>query len=349
MLHKIITRRMCVALFAGFFLVFSSTVLQAETAPPKEDGVPTIAVVYHQSAAVLFSPGIHYQCFVRNFQRHWERLAEEKGFNLMVIQGGSVAGAEATVMRTIVAQGVDGILSCFLDPALSESIIQEIHAAGIPVVALGMEPGGGVKIPYVGTDDYTAAFALGRETALLFISLYGNEKPNILISNSRMLTVNHLREEGFVSGFAEVLPEGEVIARPRDDGSIDGAYGAIRIDLNRYPETNVIFGTNDYRAYTALSALRSLKRGTIRTEIIAGFGGSLPALERLTDKENAWRVQSAVSFRETAETAYGVLRKMMDGVLPIRNTARYIVEPVIFVDPARQEVEDFIDENFIAE
>jgi ABC-type sugar transport system substrate-binding protein len=329
-----------------FSIIFSTNLLSAEPSPEEKSEELTIAMVYHRPTIQLFSTGIHYQSFMMNFQRKWERLAEQHGFNLMVLQGGTAARTEVTGMRTIITRGVDGVLSCYLDPSLSGLVIREIHAAGIPVVAHGAPPPSEVEIPYVGIDDYKASFELGKTTAKLFNNIYETDEPKIMILNARTVSINRMREDGFVDGFREVLPDGEVVSRSEDDGSIAGAVTAVQTDLIIHPEVNVVFGTNDYRAHSALLALQSMGRGTLKTEILVGFGGSILAMKEVMNTEDSWRVQLAVSFNEIAELSYSVLQKMIDGELPIKNRNEYIVEPHIFVNPKKEEIEDYIEANY---
>jgi len=277
--------------------------------------------------------------YYQGFQKQWRRLAEENGFDLIELDGGLSPETETAAVEDLVAQNVDAILFCLLDPSAAVSTIEYAQDTGIPIAAYAIRPGEEANCPFIGYDEYPTCKEEGKQTAELFKELFPDQEAKIIVTNTRTAAANVERENGFLDGFMEVLPDAEVVATPEDDGTADSALSAIQDAISANQDANVFFGTNDSRAQGALAALELAGRGTIDTEILAGVDGSEVAMIELVDPNSAWKVEVGHAIKDSAELSYSVLVQMINGDIDIKTKEDFLTVSTVLIDPTLEEVQ----------
>ncbi|MFW5747353.1 MAG: sugar ABC transporter substrate-binding protein, partial [bacterium] len=171
----------------------------------EEEGGITIGVVFRTMTSAYWFNDRQYQCFYRAESRLWNELAEEKGFNLVEIQGDTYAPQGLSAVDQLITDEVDAIYLCFNDPAEFATGIQQAQEAGIAVLAGGIRPPRNIRVPYIGFDGYEGGRALGEATADLFKLNYPDELPKLLVVNTEDIELNTEKERGFLEGFTSIL------------------------------------------------------------------------------------------------------------------------------------------------
>lgn len=285
--------------------------------------------------------------YYQSFQKHWQNLAEENNFNLIELDGGLKAESETAAVENLVAQKVDAILFCLLDPSAAVATIENAQKAGIPIAAYAIRPGAEANCPFVGYDEYPSAKVLGVETAKLFMKLFPEKDAKIHIQNARTAEANVQREDGFMEGFKSIMSNEEVVSLGEDvAGNVEESMKAVQDALVTHPEINLIYGTNDSRAQGAVAALELAGRGTTDTELVAGYGGSDVACKFMLEENNAWKIQACIAIKDSAVLSYNILMKMINGELPMETKQDFLTgDPIILSMPSLEECQKYMEEQ----
>jgi ABC-type sugar transport system substrate-binding protein len=327
-----LSKRICLGLAV---LLLAGTVTWAGG---QKEGVPKgqlkIGVVY----LTLEHP--YYQ----SFQMHWRRLASEKGFKLVELDGGLKAETETAAVESLIAQKVNAILFCLLVPDAAVPTIEKAQAAKIPIAAYAIRPGDAAQCPFVGYDEYPTGQRLGEETAKLFMKLFPGKTAKIHVQNARTAVANVEREEGFIKGFSKVMPGGEFISKGEDvAGNVEESMKAVQDALQVHPDINLVYGTNDSRAQGAVAALQMAGRG-VDSVLVAGLGGSEVAMKEMLDPKDPWKITAAIAIKDSAELSYQVLMQMIKGELPLKTKKDFLTgDPVILSQPTLEECQKYLE------
>ena len=321
-------------LFAGGF---------AFAAPEQEeDDRITIGVIYRTMTSAYWFNDQQYQCFYEAESRLWNELADEKGFNLVEIEGGVYATQGLSAVDQLITNDVDAIYFCFNDPAGVASGIQQAQDAGIAVIAGGIEPAESVQAPYIGFDGYEGGRALGEATADLFRKNYPDRLPKLLVVNTEDIQLNSDKERGFLEGFTSVLTAAEIIRTPADDGTIRTVMNLATPILTQNRDINVVFASNDFRGMGVVQAVESANLPEGNDIILASMGGAENAFRYLMDPASIWRTQAGYRVEDMVDTAYEMFMSMLEGDTPIQNTQEEMIGMEIFADPSTAEVEEYL-------
>ncbi|MCL5070225.1 MAG: sugar ABC transporter substrate-binding protein [Actinobacteria bacterium] len=285
--------------------------------------------------------------YYQSFQMQWRNLAKENNFNLVELDGGLKAETETAAVESLIAQKVDAILFCLLDPSAAVPTIEKAQEAGIPLAAYAIRPGEEAQCPFVGYDEYPSAKVLGKDTAKLFMKLFPGKDAKIHVQNARTAEANVQREDGFVDGFKEVMTNFTVVSLGEDvAGNVEESMKAVQDALVAHPEINLVYGTNDSRAQGAVSALETAGRGSIDTELVAGYGGSEVACKYMLEEKNPWKITACIAIKDSAVLSYEVLMKMINGDIPIKTKKDFLTgEPIILSEPTLKQCQEYLEVN----
>lgn len=138
-----------------------------------------------------------------------------------------------------IANKVDGIIGCPLNPTAFEPVYQKAKDAGIPIVNTAVDCKEDLRLAFVGTDvvnfGIMAADAIAEKTG---------GKANVAILCTALDTGNQLATyEAFVKRIAEKYPDIKILTREADDSDMMKAIDKVNSIISAYPEVNVIWGT----------------------------------------------------------------------------------------------------------
>ena len=224
-----------------------------------------------------------------------EKYAKEKyGAKYEVIDPAGDLQKEIKAVEDFIAKGVDGIILHPVQESGVNEIVKEARAAGIPVLSYFMAPTE-EKIPMVRVEESIVANQMGKDMAKKWKELYP-DKP-IKVGFIDFLSVAYCidqRSGPFLKGVKEVDPtvtglvtniknsKGETLEGATfwlgAEGDLSKSQAIGQDVLQKYPEVNLIYGTNTPNALGALSAYEAAGRGKAKdgvplTEIFAGTDG----------------------------------------------------------------------------
>jgi inositol transport system substrate-binding protein len=204
-----------------------------------------------------------------------------------------------------IAQKMDAIIICPSDTAGIIPAIEKANAAGIPVICIGIDAGGG-DYTYVGTQYIDAGIRQGE-----YMAEHLPQNAKILyLSGTPGYSHARDRRQGFLDTIAAKRPDVTVLAE--QTAMYERARGMQIMEdwLQTFPQVDGVIAANDQMALGALEALRGAQRN--RGVLIAGVDGTKEACQLIKNGEMAISVlQSAPAL---AQGTYDVIKKLQSGV-----------------------------------
>ena len=215
--------------------------------------------------------------------------AAELGVDLKAYAGKDDGDNEGQVaaVETCIADGVKGIL---ITPSNTKAIvpsIQKAREAGILVIALDtpLDPIDAAD-QTMATDNFQAGFLIGAYAKAKMGDAAKDAKIGFLDINPQQVTVDVLRDQGFMAGFGIDVKDPNVIGDEDDprivghdytNGNPEGGRKAMENLLQINPDINVIHTINEPAAAGAYEALKAVgKEGQV---LIMSVDGGCPGVK----------------------------------------------------------------------
>ena len=215
--------------------------------------------------------------------------AAELGVDLKAYAGKDDGDNEGQVaaIETCIADGAKGILITPSDTKAIVPSIQKARDAGILVIALDtpLEPIEAAD-QTMATDNFQAGFLIGAYAKAKLGDAAKDAKIGFLDINTKQVTVDVLRDQGFMKGFGIDVKDVNVIGDEDDprivghdytDGNPAGGRKAMENLLQINPDINVIHTINEPAAAGAYEALKAV--GKEKQVLIMSVDGGCPGVK----------------------------------------------------------------------
>jgi fructose transport system substrate-binding protein len=215
--------------------------------------------------------------------------AAELGVDLKAYAGKDDGDNEGQVaaIETCIADGVKGILITPSDTKAIVPSIKKARDAGILVIALDtpLEPIDAADMT-MATDNFQAGFLIGAYAKAKLGDAAKDAKIGFLDINSKQVTVDVLRDQGFMKGFGIDVKDPNVIGDEDDprivghdytNGNPEGGRKAMENLLQINPDINVIHTINEPAAAGAYEALKAV--GKEKQVLIMSVDGGCPGVK----------------------------------------------------------------------
>jgi ribose transport system substrate-binding protein len=200
-------------------------------------------------------------------------LAAQLGIALEAVDANMNAERQAEQIKQFLGQGIDVLIYSAAEPAKAPSMLEAVHAAGIPVITESLWVNSPAVKTNVMINDYRGGQKVGRSAAR-WIKESKTGPVKVLDVTAPWLEEGLQRSDGFLAGLRESFPELESV---RVDGRADietSARVAAAI-LREDPTFNIIFGVDDESAIGGRLAFQRLKL-SLDNVLICSFGFSGP-------------------------------------------------------------------------
>ena len=222
-----------------------------------------------------------------------EAKAEELGVSLQSFAGkldGDV-DTQVAAVETCIAAGASGILITPTDSKALVPVISQARENGLLVIALDtpMEPADAADATFA-TDNFKAGELIGQWAAAKMGDDAANAKIALLDLNPQEVSVDYLRDQGFLQGFGIDIKEPTDIGDEDDprivghdvtNGNEEGGRTAMENLLQQDPEINVVYTINEPAAAGAYEALKSV--GLEEQALIVSVDGGCPGVQNVAD------------------------------------------------------------------
>jgi ABC-type sugar transport system substrate-binding protein len=186
-----------------------------------------------------------------------QAAADELGVDLQVLDPQADAGRQVTQVEDCVQSQADAII---VDPIESSSLIgvlDEAHAAGIPVATLDTFVDSPAIVTFIGVPQFEASNTFGQFVAGWIIGALGGEAEiGIMLASTE---VQLLRRDGFEAALAAV-PGATIVATGDGRNILERSTAEAEDMLTANPGINVIYATGDPALQGGLAAAEAQGR-----------------------------------------------------------------------------------------
>ena len=244
----------------------------SDTNTPSAGGSKTIVGIYKMGTATWFiQEGAASQ-----------KVVEDAGYTWKYMDCDQNAATYMDLLNTVIADKVDGVLVCLPDQNLSQTTVDMLTEAGIPVIAVDdalEDENGGKLAPWVGIDGYNIGKTTG-EWGVNYIkenNLADDASFGILLMTADTVSSCVPRTEGELAAISEGLPSfpAERIFRADCDTSAADGNQAADAVITGHPEIKkwLVLGVSDESSQGAARAIESAGLGA--GSMVVGLGAYL--------------------------------------------------------------------------
>lgn len=226
-----------------------------------------------------------------------------------------------------IVQGVDLIIVVPIDYEGVATGVKAANKAGIPIICLGVESGGGDFI-FVGCENRDAGV---QQANYMAQTLKENAKV-LYLSGTPGLYHSVQRQEGFMETIAQERPDIQILAEMTGEYYRDRAMKVVDDWTQTYPEFDAVVCANDQMALGAIEALKSANR--LQGVAVAGVDGTTEAIKKIEIGEMAISIQQSADA--LAQTCLETAKQIQNGQ-PVDN--RIIID---FIPITKENVQEFI-------
>ncbi len=229
---------------------------------------------------------------------------EARGDKLYSVDPANNVTRQIQQVEDVIAQNVDGF---FMNPAEADGIIpalDQLKAAGIPIVNFDTEVGDlSYVATYTGSDNFNAGKVCGED----LVKKCPNGGDIIVLDSPTMNSVVD-RTNGFLSA---IKGHGfNIVAQQDAKGNLQVAMGIAEDLLQAHPDVVAIFGGNDP---TALGALAASNAAGIKNVKIYGVDGSPDIKKELASGSSLIEGTGAQSPINIAKKSVELMYALMEG------------------------------------
>jgi len=222
-----------------------------------------------------------------------EAKAAELGVSLQSFAGkldGDV-DTQVAAVETCIAAGASGILITPTDSNALVPVITQARDNGLLVIALDtpLEPADAADATFA-TDNFKAGELIGQWAAAKLGDEAANAKIALLDLNPQEITVDYLRDQGFLQGFGidiknptDIGDEDDprIVGNDVTSGNEEGGRTAMENLLQKDPEINVVYTINEPAAAGAYEALKAIGRES--EVLVVSVDGGCPGVQNVQE------------------------------------------------------------------
>jgi len=219
--------------------------------------------------------------------------AKENGISLQTFAGkidGDVEG-QVSAVETCIASGAKGILITPSDSRALAPVVKQARDAGALVIALDtpFEPADTADATFA-TDNFKAGELIGQWANAKLGADSANAKIALLDLNASEVSVDYLRNNGFLKGFGIDIKDPKDIGDEDDprivgndvtNGNEEGGRKAMENLLQKDPGINVVYTINEPAAAGAYEALKAV--GLEKDVLIVSVDGGCPGVTNIKE------------------------------------------------------------------
>lgn len=219
--------------------------------------------------------------------------ADELGVELRTFAGKFDGDNESQVeaIESLVAAGAKGILITPSDPVGLASTVKKARDAGLLVIALDtpFDPIETADMTFA-TDNFKAGEYIGQWALAKMGADAANAKIALLDLSEAQITVDVLRNQGFLKGFGVDVKDvnvmrdetcARIVGNEITQGSEEGGRTAMENLLQVDPEINLVYTINEPAAAGAYEALKAV--GREKDVIIVSVDGGCPGVKNISE------------------------------------------------------------------
>jgi ribose transport system substrate-binding protein len=242
--------------------------------------------------------------FYVDIETGMKEKADELGIELITQDANSDLTEQTKQLENYITRKVDGIIIVPIDSEAAGDEVQMVNDAGIPIVTLDIAvTGGGTVNSHLESNNY-----MGGEKSADFIAEQLGGKGTVAVIDNPTITSLIARTDGFTNTIAEKYPDIEIVSIQSGDSDREKGMQVAENILQKYPDLDAIYCTNDAMGLGALQAVQAKGMKTI----IIGFGAFEEALQEIKAGSN-YKASFSQEPTSMGKAAMEVMAKILRG------------------------------------
>jgi fructose transport system substrate-binding protein len=219
--------------------------------------------------------------------------AKAHGISLQTFAGKIDGDVETQVsaVETCIASGAKGILITPSDSSALAPVVNKARDAGLLVIALDtpFDPADTADATFA-TDNFKAGVLIGQWAKAKMGAKAASAKIALLDLNPSQISVDYLRDNGFLQGFGIDIKDPKrmgdetdprIVGNDVTNGNEEGGRKAMENLLQLDPDINLVYTINEPAAAGAYEALRSF--GKEKDALIVSVDGGCPGVKNVKE------------------------------------------------------------------
>jgi fructose transport system substrate-binding protein len=219
--------------------------------------------------------------------------AKANGIKLQTFAGKIDGDVETQVsaVETCIASGAKGILITPSDSSSLAPVVNQARKAGLLVIALDtpFDPADTADATFA-TDNFKAGVLIGQWAKAKMGAKAASAKIALLDLNPSQVSVDYLRDNGFLQGFGIDIKDPKrmgdetdprIVGNDVTNGNEEGGRKAMENLLQLDPDINLVYTINEPAAAGAYEALKSF--GKEKGAIIVSVDGGCPGVQNVKE------------------------------------------------------------------
>lgn len=219
--------------------------------------------------------------------------AKANGISLQTFAGKIDGDVETQVsaVETCIASGAKGILITPSDSSSLAPVVKQAREAGLLVIALDtpFDPADTADATFA-TDNFQAGVLIGQWAKAKMGARAASAKIALLDLNPSQISVDYLRDNGFLQGFGIDIKDPKrmgdetdprIVGNDVTNGNEEGGRKAMENLLQLDPDINLVYTINEPAAAGAYEALKSF--GKEKGVLIVSVDGGCPGVQNVRE------------------------------------------------------------------
>lgn len=213
--------------------------------------------------------------FYVDLEEGMQKKADELGVELVIQDADGDLTEQTSQLENFISRDMDGVIICPIDSEAAGSEVEMVNAEDIPLATVDIEcTGGGEVVTHVASDNY-----LGGQLAAEYVGEALGGKGKIAVISNPTITTIIEREKGFTETIEKEYPDIEIVANQSGESTREKGMEVAENILEKNPDLDAIFGTNDMMALGAVQAIQAKNLDTI----VVGFDATEEACNAMKE------------------------------------------------------------------
>jgi LacI family transcriptional regulator len=244
-----------------------------------------------------------------------QQVAKERGYHLSLVSTDNVVEEETHAVQGLARRQVDGLILCSL--RVTESLVQALEGAGAPVCVIGRLPGG-AAVDNVRVDSETGASLAVRHLA------GGGHQTIAFVKGTAGTAPSAPRLAGYRRALQEIGLESDPSLEAAGDFTLEGGRAAALELLERRPDLDAVFCSNDLMAIGVMKVLHERRKRVPEEVAVIGMD-DIPECTYCTPTLSSVSLSVGQRGRLAAEMLLDRLSGLADLPAQVVTVAPYVV------------------------
>lgn len=250
----------------------AETATEEAAAPAETEAAADTATADGESYVIGYAPATLNNAFWLAVETGVKKAIDEKGVKVELVEVD--ANGDQSIMNDrisdLISSGIDALLLAPADSTACTSALEQLSAAGIPVINFDTPVDSADLVEtIIASDNYNAGYVVGKDAAEKM-----EDGAKILVLHSPRASACVQRYDGFVAGLDESGKKYTIVNTLDGEGATEKSMTITADALVADPDLSIIFAVNDPSAMGAVNAIAQTSVTLTNEIMVYGVDGN---------------------------------------------------------------------------